>query len=207
MSALRRIFAATFVAASLCVAGCAGDAGARSAGTSPASSADEAPSSQSAPAGEPVHGDVSVTWKNLDPKYPVARASLVNESSATGKLLRSGTKSSSEIRVMSDADMGVLLATLKEFGFFTYATDGLDLGNVPDVPGKKGIIVVTQDGRSKGLMLTLNMGASPIPKTYVNSKDLVLGVHSQLQGADFRVGVGPADENTFQAPPVKMKRP
>jgi len=157
--------------------------------------------------GDPVQGEVTVAWQNLDPKYPAARVGLVNESSTIGQKLKSGKAKSSEIRVLTDAEMGGLLAKMTELGFFQYATDGLALDNTPDVQGKRGVVVVTQDGHSKGLMLTTNLGMSPVPKAYADNKKLVLFAHSQVPGYDVKASIGAPDERIFSAPPIRPKKP
>lgn len=157
--------------------------------------------------GEPVQGNVLVAWKNLDPAYQSAAVGLVNESSEIGQKLKSGKSTSSEIRVLSDREMGGLLQQLAQLGFFKYATEGLSLDTIPERTGKKGIVVVTQDGRAQGLLLTLNLGTSPVPKAYADSKKIILFAHSQVQGFDVKVGAGEADERIFSAPPPRLKRP
>jgi len=157
--------------------------------------------------GEPVQGNYSVTWKNLNPANPPASMSIVNESSEIGQKLSSGVATSSEIRVATDAQMGGLLMALKNLGFFDRATDGLGLDNIPDLPGRRGIVVVTQDGHSRGLMLTTNIGPGPIPETYRNCKGAVLDAHSHLHGAEVKASLGPADDRILTAPPPKYHRP
>jgi len=204
MSPLVRIAAAAALAvlASL-TASCAGDSADRGS-----SSSSEVPAGGATwEDGEPVKGEVTVAWANLDPKYPVARVGLVNESSEIGQTLKSGKATSSEIRVLTDAEMGGLLAKMGELGFFQYAQDGLALDNTPDVAGKRGVVVVTQDGRSKGLMLTTNLGMSPVPKAYADTKKLVLFAHSQVPGYDVKANIGAPDERIFSAPPIRPKKP
>ena len=70
--------------------------------------------------------------------------------------------------------------------------------------GRKGIVVVEQDGRSHGLMLTRNMGKTRIPKVYVDSKGLVLKWHGQLQG--FEVRVNTDADRVFRAQPIRPRR-
>jgi hypothetical protein len=155
---------------------------------------------------EPVAGEVMVAWQDLDPTRQSTRVGLVNESSEAGRKLKSGQASSAEIRVLTDVQMGGLLSKLAELGFFEYATDGLALDNVPDTAGKKGIIVVSQDGRSKGLLFRTNIGAGPLTNAYINSKNTILYAHSQVIGFDVRANVGEPDERVFEAPPIRMKR-
>jgi hypothetical protein len=204
---IRTIFAASiFVAAGL-AAGCASDGGPTSPGGGSGDAADSAPTGGTWEDGEAVRGNVSVTWKNLNPANPPASASLVNESSEIGQKLKSGRASSSEIRVVSDAQMGGLLAQLKKLGFFQYATDGLGLDNLPSVAGPRGIVVVSQDGHSKGLMLTTNLGPGPVPEAYRDSKSVVIIAHSQVQGFDVKANVGAPDERVFTAPRPTLRRP
>lgn len=153
--------------------------------------------------GEAVGGNTMVTWKNLDPRNPDVTWGLVNESSEMGQKLRSGRASSTEIRVMSDTDMGTLINELRKAGFFENATRGLGLANVPDVPGRKGIVVVSQDGVEQGLMLTPNLGGTSIPVAYRDSKQLIGAVHGALQG--FEVRVNQDADRVFQAPPIRMR--
>jgi hypothetical protein len=157
--------------------------------------------------GAPVHGEVAVTWKNLNPANPPATMTLVNESSETGRKLKSGEANSSTIKVLSDAEMGGLLAALDSKGFFRYATDGMGLDNIPDLPGKKGIVIVTQDGQSKGLLSLPGLGSGPVPQVFLDSKRLILDIHRQLPGAEVHSGLGESDERIFSAPPPKMHRP
>lgn len=154
--------------------------------------------------GEATGGNTVVTWKNLDPRNPDVTWSLVNETSDVGAKLRSGRATSTEIRVMSDVDMGTLLNELRKAGFFENATRGLGLGNIPDVPGRKGIVVVSQDGVDHGLMLTPNLGGTTVPVAYRDSKQLVGAVHNALQG--FEVRVNQDTDRVFQAPSPKMRR-
>jgi hypothetical protein len=215
MNLVRTFSSALGLAAALFAASCSSTEGSPGDSTSGASgkrleALDEGSGSQASgnwEDGAAVRGDVSVSWKNLDPRNPLAAHSLVNESSEIGRKLRGGKATSSEIRVIGDLEMGRLLAELKKIGFFDHATDNLSLANVPEVPGRRGVVVVTQDGRSKGLMLTTNLGTGPIPKTYVESKRVVLAVHSQVQGFDVRVGTGAADEGVLSVPPPRFKRP
>jgi len=196
------VVALSLVSALLLAAACSSEGGSNSGGSSM-----ETPSGESFDDGEPVHGDVAVTWKNLNPANPPASASLVNESSEVGQKLKSGKANSSVIRVLTDAQMGGLLAALEKDGFFQYATDGMGLDTVPDLAGRKGVIVVTQDGRSKGLLSLPGTGAGPVPKVFYNSKMLIIGIHSQLPGAEVRAGIGEPDERIFTAPPPKFHKP
>ena len=155
----------------------------------------------------PVAGNVQVAWRNLDTANPAAAAGLVNESSETGQKLKSGKATSSQVRVLTDAQMGGLLAKLDEVGFFRNATQGLSLDNVPEVPGKKGIVVVTRDGQSVGLMLTTNLVSSPFPKVYTDSKNMILAAHGAVVGYEAKSGTGESDERIFSAPKPKLRRP
>jgi hypothetical protein len=159
------------------------------------------------PDAEPVTGNVAVSWRNLDPRNQATMLGLVNESSSTGRDLRMGKTSSSSVRVLSDVEMGQLLAELRRVGFFEYARDGLDANAAAEVPGKKGIVVVEQDGVTKGLLLTTGMGTSAVPKVYLASKERVYKAHASVMGAEVKVSVGPADDRIFSPPPIKMKRP
>ena len=155
----------------------------------------------------PVTGNVQVAWKNLDPANPPAAVGLVNESSESGRKLKSGKATSSQIRVLTDQQMGGLLAALEKVGFFRHATAGIALDNLPSVPGRKGVVVVTRDGKSVGLLLTTNLGTSPVPKAYTDSKNMILAAHHEVQGFEAKAGIGESDERIFSAPPPKLRRP
>jgi hypothetical protein len=156
---------------------------------------------------EPVRGEVMVSWRNLDPRYPATAVALVNDSSSTGQRLRSGTVTSSTIRVLTDAEMGWVLAEIERMGFHQHARDGLDVAAASEVPGRKGIVTIERDGTTKGLLLTTGLGTSPLPKVYVQVKDFVNKVHGHVVGGEVRASVGPADESIFSAPPARLKRP
>ena len=198
--------AVMFAVAALVSGGCASE-GQKTSAAGSADSVPDAPSGGTWDDGEPVKGNVSVTWKNLNPANPQAASSLVNESSEIGRKLKSGTASSSEIRVITDAQMGGMLSQMKELGFFDHATKGLGLDNVPDVPGRRGIVVVKRDDQSLGLMLTTNLGLGPIPKVYRDVKTVVLFAHSQVRGFDVKAGTGAPDETLFSAPKPTFRRP
>jgi hypothetical protein len=155
--------------------------------------------------GEPVQGNVTVAWKNLDPKNQAASRFLVNESSETGQKMKRGA-TASDVGLLTDVQMGGLLAKLTEIGFFRYATDGTGLDNVPDLPGLKGIVVVTRDGASTGLLFRTNLDDRSLAQSYVDAKKIILLVHSQVIGPDVRANVGEPDERVFEAPPIRMKR-
>jgi hypothetical protein len=203
LKTVRHVFVAVSLSSALLLASaCGSDGGSKSGGP-----AMESASGEGVDEGDPVHGDVLVMWKNLNPANPPAAAGLVNESSEIGQKLKSGKANSSEVRVLSDAQMGGLLAALEKNGFFQYATDGMGLDSIPDAPGRKAVIIVTQDGRSRGLLSLPGTGASPIPKVFYNSKMLIIGIHSQLPGAEVRAGLGEPDERVFTAPPPKFHKP
>jgi hypothetical protein len=210
MPLARRFLCVITLAACSALAACASDDGASGASSA---GGDEPRASVSAPSGgswdeaAPVTGQVQVAWRNLDPSYPAAAVGLVNESSETGQKLKSGRATSSQVRVLTDSQMGGLLAALDKVGFFRYAQDGLSLDNLPEAAGRKGVVVVTRDGHSVGLMLTTNLGASPVPKTYTDSKNMILAAHGSVQGFEARAGAGEADERIFSVPKPTLRRP
>jgi hypothetical protein len=202
MPSVRPLFLVFALSAPL--AACSSNASPESGGAGSASDSAAAGSWDEA---APVTGQVQVAWKNLDAANPAAAAGLVNESSETGQKLKSGRATSSQVRVLTDSQMGGLLAKLDEVGFFRHATQGLSLDNIPDVPGRKGIVVVTRDGQSVGLMLTTNLGTSPVPKIYTNSKNMILAAHGQVMGYEAKAGIGESDERIFSAPKPNLRRP
>ena len=177
------------------------------------SSSGDSVAAAGAPAGDSwdestaVSGDVQVAWKNLDPDNPPAAVGLVNESSETGQKLKSGRATSSQVRVLTDHQMGGLLAMLDKVGFFRHATEGLSLDNLPTVPGRKGVVVVTRNGRSVGLLMTTALGTSPIPKAYTDSKNMVIHAHGQVPGFEAKASIGESDERIFSAPKPTLRRP
>ena len=155
----------------------------------------------------PVDGNVTVTWRNLDPRNQDVTISLVNETSDYGRRLKSGRSSSPVTRVASDRQIGRLLAKLEELGFFRLATP-MEMGGLPEVPGRRGAVVVQRDGASVGLMLVLKQGlaGSQIPKVYMESKRQVLYLHGNLRGLDVRGSVESMDanaEDVFRGRPIK----
>jgi len=202
MRLLVRVASVCVTAAAALLAGCAGDSTER-AGTSDLAAAG-GPTWEDA---APVKGDFTVLWQDLNPKNQQTRFGLVNESSEIGQKLKSGKASSSEIRVLTDVEMGGLISKLTELGFFKYASDGVDIDNAPDVPGRRGIVVVRQDGHSKGLLFRTNLGAGPLTNAYLDSKKIILYVHGQVPGWDMKAQIGAPDERVFDAPKIQMKRP
>lgn len=205
MTSLSRLSLVLALAMAASLTACASDDASDSGGGS--SLGGVSPAGGSWDESAPVTGDVQVAWKNLDAANPAAACGLVNESSETGQKLKSGRATSSQVRVLTDAQMGGLLAKLEEVGFFRHATQGISLDNVPQVPGRKGIVVVTRDGQSVGLMLTTNLGTSPVPKIYTDSKNMVLAVHGQVMGYEAKAGIGEADDRIFSAPKPTLRRP
>lgn len=188
----------SLVACLLLLAACGSSGGSTSAGEW------ERPDVDVPDSAEPVRGEVRVHWQNLDPRHPVVPHVLVNRSSEFGGRLATGQTTSSTTRVMSDEDMGRLIEALRGVGFFEHATAGLNLDTVPDLPGQKGIVVVHQDGASHGLMLTRNLGGTPIPAVYRDAKGLILTIHGQIYSPEIRVNVD--EDRIFKAPPIRMRR-
>lgn len=186
------------------LAACASSGGGGGSGSSARSGELERPDVGEIEKGDPAHGEVAVTWKNLNPRNPDVTQTLVNESSEYGQALRSGRITSSTVRVLSDLDMGTLLKKLREIGFFEHATAGVGLTNIPQVAGRRGIVVVHDNGKDWGLMLTPGAGGTDIPETYRDSKGLILAVHGAVQGLEVQVNVD--EDRVFSAPPITMPR-
>jgi hypothetical protein len=207
MSLARRLSLVLLLAVSAPLAACSSDPSYESAASGPSASPEAGSSGSTWDESTPVRGDIQVAWKNLDPTNPPAAVGLVNESSETGQKLKTGRATSSQVRVLTDRQMGGLLAQLEKVGFFQYATEGLSLDNVPSVPGRKGVVVVTRDGRSVGLLMTTNLGTSPVPKAYSDAKNMVIYVHGQVQGFEAKASIGESDERIFSAPKPTLRRP
>lgn len=191
------------VAATLVVPACAGGGGGAGGG-SPSIGELERPSIGPVEPGDPVRGEVAVTWQNLNPRAQPLKLVLVNESSEAGKMLRSGKANSSEIRVLSDVDMGTLIGQLKERGFYENATKGIGIENIPNVGGRRGIVVLHDNGIDYGLMLVPGAGGTPLPAAYRDCKALVLRIHGMLPGYDLIINADP--DRVFSAPPIRMHR-
>jgi hypothetical protein len=160
---------------------------------------------QSVQAGEPVTGNVYVTWKNLNPASRAGAFSLVNQSSEYGRKLTSGKATSTEIRVIDDVQMGTLVAELRRVGFFQFAKPGLGLGNIPEGASRSGVVVVQQDGKDLGLLFRAT-GPGPEANAYTECKKLVLAVHGSVPSFEVRVGSGEGSDRVFEAPPIKPRR-
>jgi len=189
--------AACVLAAGLLAAACASDGG----GSGASRTALARPAVSDIEPGDPVSGEVAVTWMNLDARYSDVTQTLVNESSGAGQQLMSGRASSTSVRVISDADMGTLLGELRDRGFYDHATRGVGLRNIPQVPGRRGIVVVHDNGTDWGLMLTPGAGATQLPATYRDCKGLIMAVHGAVQGLEVQVNVDA--DRVFSKPPTR----
>jgi hypothetical protein len=196
----------SLLAAATLSAGCAGTGGGGGSSDGDSSGGDglAKPAAGSIDPGDPVSGEVAVTWKNLNPSSPDVTQTLVNESSEYGQALQSGRVTSTTVRVLSDADMGTLLGMLEEIGFFEHATRNVGLTNIPEVPSRKGIVVVHNNGKDWGLMLSPGAAGTGLPETYRDCKGLVMKVHASVQGLEVQVNVDA--DRVFSAPPIKMPR-
>lgn len=192
----------SLLAAPLLAGACAGTSDAGGGASGGGADGLERPNVGDVEPGDPVRGEVFVTWKNLNPRNPDVTQTLVNESSEVGQQLRSGRKSSTAVRVISDADMGTLLLKLKEIGFYDQATRGVGPNSIPQVPGRRGIVLVHDNGTDWGLMLTPGAGGTPLPATYRDCKGLVLAIHGAVQGLEVQVNVD--TDRVFSAPPIRM---
>jgi hypothetical protein len=201
--ALRVAAVACLVAVSFFATACAGG-GSSSVDGGDGIESLERPSVGTVEPGEPVNGEVAVSWVNLRAESMAVRMTLVSASSEAGQMLRSGRATSTEVRVLSDADMGTLLGELEDRGFYEHSTRGIGLENIPNVPGRRGIVVVHDNGKDYGLMLVPGGGATPLPASYRDCKALVLAVHGQIQGLEVRINADA--DRVFSAPPIRMPR-
>lgn len=189
--------------------GCAGGDAARSGGSGGVASSGDGGEGV-LPPGVPVKGNVQVTLRTYNPKDPavVATMALVNESSEIGRKLKSGRATSTVVRVVSDSDMGALLAAMDEKGFSGTATPGMTLDGLQDDGRRRGVIIVDRNGATQGIDFGLNQGGTAVPTVYTECKRLVWGVHMAVQGFAVSATTGNAEDadRVFQAPPLKMKR-
>lgn len=159
---------------------------------------------------QPVKGNVQITVR-LSPKdKDVSTFALVNESSEIGKKLSTGRATSAQIRFLDDLAMGRLLAEMNARGFAAQSSPGLTLENLPVYPGRRGVIIVEQDGATRGIDFGTGTGGGALPKTFVDCKQLIMGVHGSLSGFEVRASTDPVrdGERQFGDPSkLKMQRP
>lgn len=178
------------------VAGCAGTgSGSGAGGASGGSSVESAP---------PVSGNHQVvlrTWDPNRPGEPNLTAALVNRSSEAGRKLSSGMASSTVVRVISDEEMGRLLAALDDAGFSATARAGVALDRIAPDSERRGVIVVEHDGKTRGIDFVAGADARAVGKTYVECKKIILYTHGLISGFETRVTTGEQDPSRiFQAP-------
>ena len=128
--AMSSVRALVLAVGAVALAACAGSGSSSGSGGDGA----ERPSLAGWDEGDPAQGNVQVTWKQLDPRHPAVTQTLVNESSEMGRRLRSGRASSAETKVISDEEMGRLLAALTKVGFYNFATQGQAVDTLPQAP-------------------------------------------------------------------------
>ena len=159
----------------------------------------------------PVKGNVQVVLRTWNPEHPELGPStyaLVNTSSESGRKLASGKATSTVIRPISDEQMGALLAAIDQKGFSTHAKSGVTLEGLSPDSRRRGVIIVDDNGTTRGLemLAQANLGGTPIPTVFRDCKMIIVQIHGTIQGYEARVSTSPADDRTFQAPPVRMKR-
>jgi hypothetical protein len=187
--------------------GCAGGGGA-----SVRTSLDGDGRPMSVPSGQAVQGDVLVVMRTYQPGHPTATMALVNESSERGRKLQSGRASSTEVRVVTDEQMGTLLAALDQQGFGAHAQPGVTLESVPDDPRRRGVLLVEHNGQTRGILFgTDRFGTreskAPVPTVYTDCKRLVWALHSSVPGYAVSASTNPADvERLFSAPRIKLRK-
>jgi hypothetical protein len=155
-----------------------------------------------------VQGNVMVTLRTYHPNAPTTTMALVNASSESGRRLASGKATSREIRVITDDDMGRLLAEMDRRGFSGQARAGLTLAQLTDNPSRRGVILVEENGSSRGIEFSTGAGGTALPTVYTECKKLVWGVHMAVPGFEVRATTDNAmdAENVFQAPPARLPR-
>jgi hypothetical protein len=84
------------------------------------------------------------------------------------------------VKVLSNEQMGLLIALLEEKGFYRYATAAHTPESVPRRSGN-GIIVVERAGSRKGLLFQRGMSASrsAVPGVYVECKKMIMGIFNK----------------------------
>ena len=154
------------------------------------------------------HQVVLRTWNPNNPSAAPTTAALVNASSESGRKLTTGRATSTVVRVISDAEMGALLAAMQEKGFDGVATPGLTLDGLRADGRRRGVIVVEQDGQTRGIDFGLNMGGTQVPTVYTECKKIILAVHMNIPGLEVRTSTDPADDPSriFQAPRAGLNR-
>ncbi len=159
--------------------------------------------------GRAVQGNVQITLQTQTPSTPIQTFAFVNATSEIGRRITSGRATSTVIRVLSDADMAKLIEEIESRGFSSHAVAGRTLKNLPDASGRRGVIVVEENGASRALDFGTGSGGGALPTCYLECKKLILGVHGALQGlAVSGTTTNSADDGSkvFQAPPIKLPR-
>jgi hypothetical protein len=193
--------------AALAACGSTGSAGGGPGGGGDPSSAEDAlPPGTRAVTGN--HQVVLRTWNPNNPSAAPTTAALVNASSESGRKLQTGRATSTVVRVITDAEMGALLAAMADKGFDTVATPGLTLDGLRADGRRRGVIVVEQDGQTRGIDFGLNMGGTQVPTVYTECKKIILAVHMNIPGLEVRTSTDANDDPSrlFQAPPARLNR-
>jgi hypothetical protein len=154
------------------------------------------------------HQVVLRTWNPNDRSAKPMTAALVNASSESGRKLQTGKATSTVVRVVTDAEMGALLAALDEQGFAGVAQPGMRLDTLAEDGRRRGVIIVEQDGESRGIDFRAGMSDSRVPNTYTECKKIILAVHQAIPGFEVQTSTNPADDPSrlFQAPPARLNR-
>ncbi|MCE9636690.1 MAG: hypothetical protein K8T90_13380 [Planctomycetes bacterium] len=192
------------VCAAACAAlsGCAGSA----SSSGGESSRGDAPISANA-----VKGNCQIvmrTWDPRDPEKTPVTSALVNASSEAGRSLQTGRKTSTVVRVITDEQMGAVLAALDEKGFAGNSTPGIALETLRPDARRRGVIVVDRDGTSRGIEFLPNMSGTQIPTVYTECKRIIMRVHGEVTGLEVRASTDQNDDPSriFQAAPIKPPR-
>ena len=154
------------------------------------------------------HQIVMRTWDPREPEKAPVTAALVNASSEAGRSLQTGRKTSTVVRVITDEQMGAVLAALDEKGFSANATGGLALDTLRPDPRRRGVILVDRDGETRGIEFLPNMSGTQIPTVYTECKRIIMRVHGEVTGLEVRASTDPNDDPSriFQAAPIKPPR-
>jgi len=183
------------------LAGCGTSGNTGSSGTSRSSAAPPAGRSNIDPEDiRPVEDPVVVSWVAL--KRAVGRRGDVKNTTRHMHLInRAHPDSRKPIpldafkKVLSNAQMGALLALLEERGFDRLGRAGVDPDRIP-AGTANGAIVVRRGGRVKSLVFEKGMrgDTSPVPEAYRECQEIILGIFNKADQPQVYV---PEDERVL----------
>ena len=129
---------------------------------------------------KPETSPAKVTWvsfKEVNPRTGKAMTTQMNLVNKAHPESRKAISIEANQKVLSNQQMGLLLALLKEKRFYKYARSGLTPERAPSGRGN-GLITVRRGDQAAGLLFEKGSagGGSPIPAVYVECKKIIIGI-------------------------------